>query len=53
MANPALATLDSQQKYVTKLEKDVVGYLGRSYRSRTCDTLIKRYRPYVPPSNST
>ncbi len=30
-ANPALATLDSQQKYITKLEKDVVGYLGRSY----------------------
>ena len=24
----------------------------RPYRSRTCDTLIKRYRPIVPPSPS-
>ena len=23
---------------------------GRPCRSRTCDTLIKRYRPIVPPS---
>jgi len=23
---------------------------GRPYRSRTCDTLIKRYRRIVPPS---
>jgi len=23
---------------------------GRPYRSRTCDTLIKRYRSIVPPS---
>ncbi len=32
-ANPALATLASQQKNVTKVEKDVVDYLGRSYDS--------------------
>jgi len=32
-ANPALATLASQQKYVTRIGKDVTGFLGRSYDS--------------------
>ena len=32
-ANPALATLASQQKYITGATKDVVDYLGRSYDS--------------------
>ena len=40
-----------------KLVEEVIGVLpfvqfGRPYRSRTCDTLIKRYRPIVPPSPS-
>ena len=28
------------------------GSSGRPCRSRTCDTLIKRYRPLIPPSTS-
>ncbi len=30
-ANPALATLASQQKSIKRVEKDVAGYLGRAY----------------------
>ena len=37
-ASPALAMLDSQQKYVKKVAKDVVGYLGRSY-----DPILEKY----------
>ena len=38
-------------------EKETIGVLdfgqsGRRYRSRTCDTLIKRYRRIVPPSET-
>ena len=37
-------------------DEEVIGVLpfiqrGRPYRSRTCDTLIKRYRRIVPESN--
>ena len=37
-ANPALATLASQQKYITGATKDVVDYLGRSY-----DSLLEKH----------
>ena len=30
-ANPSLGTLASQQKHAKRVEKDVVGHLGRSY----------------------
>jgi len=37
-ANPALASLASQEKYVNKVKKDVVGHVGKSY-----DSLLEKH----------
>jgi len=37
-ANPALATLASEQKSVTRVEKGIAGYLGRAY-----DPMLEKY----------
>jgi hypothetical protein len=38
---------DNEEEKISVLP---IGYRGRPYRSRTCDTLIKRYRRIVPKS---
>ncbi len=43
-------TMPPTDKEEEKVSVLPIGYHGRPYRSRTCDTLIKRYRRIVPPN---
>jgi len=43
----------SKQRDVRKMLEEEEGVERRPYRSRTCDTLIKRYRPLVSPRSPT
>ena len=52
---PALEVALPEQNFegnVSKMLANGEGGECRPYRSRTCDTLIKRYRPLIPPSAS-
>jgi hypothetical protein len=41
---------ENSEPNVSKMLANGDGVECRPYRSRTCDTLIKRYKPLVPPS---